>query len=284
MKEVILRKKKKNAKSNLIVEFSNEILEIPYEETTNEKCIKKYTEKSTRKNTKKNNNKSTNENTNKSANENANESINENALQNGFNSTIYKNKYFLQFIISSIIATIFILILIYQIYKLKQNEKISKELLNNYSLTSLYQREENVTIEKQSVLIENPFVIGIIKISKIGLNYPIISETNSDLLKISLCRFSGPMPNEYGNLCIVGHNFVDNKFFSNLYKLENGDIVEIYDLFGNKINYSVFNKFEVKANDLSCIDQNVNNERIITLITCNNLNGKRTVIKAKEII
>ena len=272
MKQVILKKKKKNAKSNLIVEFSNEILEIPYEETISEK----YTEK----NTKKNNNKSTNENTNK----NANENNNENALQNRFNKTIYKNKYFLQFIISSIIATIFILILIYQIYKLKQNEKISKELLNNYSLTSLYQREENITIEKQSVLIENPFVIGIIKISKIGLNYPIISETNSDLLKISLCRFSGPMPNEYGNLCIVGHNFVDNKFFSNLYKLENGDIVEIYDLFGNKINYSVFNKFEVKANDLSCIDQNVNNERIITLITCNNLNGKRTVIKAKEII
>ena len=157
--------------------------------------------------------------------------------------------------------------------------------MKNYSLTTLYQDNEPAEIERQSVvLVENPFVIGIIKISKINLNYPIISETNDDLLKISLCRFAGPMPNEYGNLCIAGHNYVDNKFFSNLNKLKNDDIIEIYDLYGNQINYKVFNKYEVKANDLSCTKQDNSNKRIITLLTCNNVNGKRTVVKAEEII
>ena len=238
MKQIVLKKKRNNIKPNFKIEFSNEILEIPYEENeTVEKPNSKYTK---------------------------------------------KNKYFLQFLISIILMFVFILILLYQIHTLNVNEKLSKELLNNYSLTTLYQN--NVQIEKQSVLIEDPFVIGIIKISKINLNYPIISETTPELLKISLCRFAGPMPNEYGNLCIAGHNFVDNKFFSNLSKLKNGDIIEIYDLYGKQINYSVFDKYEVNANDLSCSNQDITNERIITLLTCNNVNGKRTVIKAKEVI
>ena len=202
-----------------------------------------------------------------------------------FYKYVSKNKYFIQFLVSIIISSIFILIFLYQIYNLNENEKLSQELLNNYSLTTLYQDNEPAEIERQSVvLVENPFVIGIIKISKINLNYPIISETNDDLLKISLCRFAGPMPNEYGNLCIAGHNYVDNKFFSNLNKLKNDDIIEIYDLYGNQINYKVFNKYEVKANDLSCTNQDNSDKRIITLLTCNNVNGKRTIVKAEEII
>lgn len=39
---------------------------------------------------------------------------------------------------------------------------------------------------------------------------------------------------------------------------------------------------KLKANDLSCTNQNVGENRIITLLTCNNINGKRTIIKAKE--
>ena len=185
MNQIIVKKKEKklHPHSNFKVEFSNEIFEIPVE----------------------------------AVNEYSNTKLNKSDSYKYIN----KNKYFIQFIISIIVSAIFILIFLYQIYNLNENEKLSKELLNNYSLTTLYQNNEQpVKIEKQSVLVENPFVIGIIKISKINLNYPIISETTDDLLKVSLCRFAGPMPNEYGNLCIAGHNYVDNKFFSNLSKLK----------------------------------------------------------------
>ena len=197
-----------------------------------------------------------------------------------------KNQYCLQFWFSFSIALIFLCIFITNIYQMNQQEKISKRLLNNYSLTTLYQNLEDtqniVTTKKVQVNNSDPFVIGMIRIDKINLNYPILSESNYDLLKISLCRFAGPMPNEIGNLCIAGHNYVDYKLFSRLHELENGDKIDIYDLNGTKITYAVFDKFEVKANDLSCTNQNVGENRIITLLTCNNINGKRTIIKAKE--
>ena len=194
------------------------------------------------------------------------------------------NKYSLQFFISFILAVISILVLLYHFYKKNEQEKISKQLLKNYTLTTLYQDNQfnQVEIENTSTIIENPFVIGMLCIDKINLNYPILSESNKELLKISLCRFAGPMPNEVGNLCIAGHNYVDNRFFSKLKQLSKNDLVEVYDLNGRKVIYTVFDKYEVDVNDLSCTNQDVGNQKIITLITCNNVNGKRTVVKATE--
>lgn len=197
---------------------------------------------------------------------------------------VKKNQYQLQFIISVLIATIFLAILFFQIWQNHRMEKISQELLENYNITTLYGTHENLDILKAAneQTFSNPFVIGIIKIDKINLNYPILSESNRDLLKISLCRFAGPMPNEIGNLCIAGHNLVDNKFFSFLYKLEPGDNISIFDLSGMKVIYTVYDKYEVSPDDLSCTSQDVGENRILTLLTCNNVNGKRTVVKSKE--
>ena len=47
----------------------------------------------------------------------------------------------------------------------------------------------------------------------------VISKTNDELLKLSICRYYGPMPNEIGNLCIAGHNYKNNLMFSKLNKL-----------------------------------------------------------------
>ena len=58
---------------------------------------------------------------------------------------------------------------------------------------------------------------------------------------------------------------------------------QIYDLNGNNIVYEVYNKYEVNSNDLTCTNQNVNNKKIVTLITCDNINGlKRLIIHAKQ--
>lgn len=63
----------------------------------------------------------------------------------------------------------------------------------------------------------------------------------------------------------------------------NGDEIKIYDLKGNNIVYEVYTKYEVNSNNLTCTDQNVNNRKIITLITCDNINGlKRLIIHAKQ--
>lgn len=194
-----------------------------------------------------------------------------------------KKRYQLLFFLSITVAVISLLFLFWNFYQYRQKEKVSKELLEHYHLTTLYSDNSSYdasTLENN--VIQNPFVIGMIKIDKIGLNYPILSESNDELLRISLCRFDGPMPNKSGNLCIAGHNYMDNRFFGRLYELNLGDKIELYDLSGQKKIYKITEKFEVTASDLSCTKQNVGNEKMITLLTCDNSSqNKRLVIQGK---
>ena len=202
-----------------------------------------------------------------------------------FKNFIKKKKYQLQFAFSTGIAFIFLFFLIWKMNQYRQKEKVSKELLDNYQLTTLYSNSPYYEASRANsdVLVQNPFVIGMIKIDKIDLNYPILSESNDELLRISLCRFNGPMPNETGNLCIAGHNYLDNRFFGRLHELSIGDTIEIYGLSGDKNMYKISKKFEVNANDLSCTNQNVGNEKLVTLLTCDNSNqNKRIVIQAES--
>ena len=182
-----------------------------------------------------------------------------------------------------IILLFIIFILLFSLFiKLNKNdvdEQISKKLSSSYSVSTLYSDNSTIT----TTLDNDPFVIGIIKIDKINLNYSILSVSNNDLLDISVCRFAGPMPNEIGNLCIAGHNYVDYKFFSRLNELELGDNITIFGLNGVSKDYTIYDMYEIRPSDTSCTSQDTNNLRIITLITCNNVNGKRLVVQAKEI-
>ena len=62
-----------------------------------------------------------------------------------------------------------------------------------------------------------------------------------------------------------------------------GDVIEIADLSGRKIKYSVYEKYTVVPQDTSCTDQNTNGKKIVTLITCTNDNKKRVIVHAREI-
>lgn len=194
-----------------------------------------------------------------------------------------KKLYKIQLFLSSIIASISLFVFAINSYRTKEKENLSKQLLNRYSASTLYANTNSsyLATNVESSNQYTPFVIGMIKIDKINLNYPILSYTSNELLEISLCRFAGPMPNKIGNLCIAGHNYVDYKFFSRLHELEIGNKIKIYDLSGQIVEYIINEKYETTANDLSCTSQETNNQTMITLLTCNNVNGKRLIIKAK---
>lgn len=192
-------------------------------------------------------------------------------------------KYRILFYIFSSIAIIAIIFLFTDFYNNSRNAYISKKLADSYTISTLYSNNTSYQTEVQEESTNEPFVIGIIKIDKINLNYAILSISNNDLLDISVCRFAGPMPNEVGNLCIAGHNYVDYKFFSRLNELSLGDKIQIYDLAGNYVTYEIYDIYESRADDTSCTFQDTNNLKLVTLITCNNVNGKRLVLHAKEI-
>ena len=127
---------------------------------------------------------------------------------------------------------------------------------------------------------------AIISIPKIGITYPVLSETSDALLEISVNRYwpeqDKMKPNEVGNYCIVGHNYRNGKMFGRLAELENGDIVELEDMTGRTIEYEVYNKYVVEPTDTSCTSQRTNGRKELTLITCTNYGTQRLVVKCRE--
>ena len=191
-----------------------------------------------------------------------------------------KNFFRLQFIVSSIILFSFIIFLIYSFFNMNKKEKLSDSLLGNYNIYKLYANNLQDTTHKQDN--ENN-IFGVIEIPKININYPIFSNLSEELLKISPCKFYGTNLKENGNICIAGHNYNNDMFFSNLYLLNNDDEIYIYDNYGNKYVYTVFNSYEVNKSDLSPIFNYNQSSKELTLITCNNLNQNRLIVKAHQL-
>lgn len=188
----------------------------------------------------------------------------------------------------SLSLTIYYIFYRYDIYK---SEKISKKILRDYNITSIYSISNNYStnLVSREIPLENfqeisSYVLGTIEIKKINIVYPILSETNKNFLKISPCRFYGPNPNEIGNICIAAHNYKNETFFSNLSNLVNGDIITIYDSSGNYVDYVVYKVYTANDTDIECINQNTNGKRFVTLVTCDSMdNHYRTIVKAKEL-
>ena len=129
-------------------------------------------------------------------------------------------------------------------------------------------------------------VVGTLNIPSLNIEYPILSETSTKLLKVSLTKYWGANPNEVGNMVVVGHNYKNNKFFSNLSKIQHGEIVKIRDLSGKTLDYKVYDTYVIDPYDNSCTSQLTDGKTEITLITCHYENGsnhatKRFVVKAR---
>ena len=86
---------------------------------------------------------------------------------------------------------------------------------------------------------------AILNIPSLEINYPVLSKTTEELLKISLTKFWGGEPNEVGNYVIVGHNYRSTKFFSKVPTLVVGDTIQLTDLTGRTITYEVYDKHTV---------------------------------------
>ena len=190
-----------------------------------------------------------------------------------------------QFVFSIVIILLCLSYYIYIIYDTTQKEKLSRKLLSNFNIDMIYSKNSDydtsqITINDAAQ--KDSFIIGIIEIKKLKIVYPIVSDVNDDLLKMSTCRFFGPKPNEVGNLCIAAHNYNDTRFFSKIHQLNLNDSINIYDENGNMVKYLVYDKYTIEATDTKCTSQDTNGLREITLLTCNNRTGYRLVVKARE--
>lgn len=86
---------------------------------------------------------------------------------------------------------------------------------------------------------------------------------------------------KFGNLVIVGHNYKNGQFFGKLKKLTIGDNILLLSSKGSAQMYKVYNMYIVDETDLSCTNQETNGKIELTLITCDNDNKKRLVVKCR---
>lgn len=178
-----------------------------------------------------------------------------------------------------VIAIVITIMIIKRFDERRKNEEEIKEVISE--VTENIQQDS----DKEIPYIEyNGYqVIGTIQIEKINIEYPILIESTEDTLKKSIARFGNGKVNEIGNLCLAGHNYINGKMFGKINKLENGDEISILDLHGNKVNYTVFEKFVTNPDDKSVIEPVEKNRKEITLITCIHGNKDRLIIRANEI-
>lgn len=182
-----------------------------------------------------------------------------------------------------VIVAIVISVIIFNKYMENyQNEKKKDNLISeiNSQLGDLNTDENR---EMPYIEYEGYQVIGIIKIEKINLLYPILNVNNEDSMKKSITKFYGDKLNQVGNVTLAGHNNFDGTMFGKLKDLEIGDKITILDLCNHSITYEIFDKYFTDPNDVSIVNSTEEGIKEITLITCTNGNKNRLIVKAKEI-
>ena len=207
-----------------------------------------------------------------------------------------KKRYLKLIMIFSII--IFFSLSLIQSNDMKTKEQISNSMKTNQSgkeMVKTQEKENKNEIEKQikkdeenNKIANNEIpskyngypVIAKLEIEKINLDTLVLKEHNKQTLATSVTKFFGANPNEIGNFCIAGHNYITKNMFHNLKKVNVGDKIKLTDLTGRSINYKVYKKSTVLPNETQCLSQKTNGRTELTLITCTTDSSKRIVIKA----
>lgn len=157
----------------------------------------------------------------------------------------------------------------------KENNTTKIEIKNNTN-TSLLKEYENFPKEYRGYQ-----TVGKIKIPKLEIEKYVLAQTTEDSLKAAVTKTYGPKANEIGNFCISGHNYVQT--FGRLKELEVGDKILLTDTYNREVTYQVYKIYKVNPTDTSCLSQETNGEREITLITCTLGAIKRNIVKAIEV-
>lgn len=164
-------------------------------------------------------------------------------------------------------------------YDKAENNSISQNILN----TS--EKEIQIKVNQKPRIIpeklKNFEIIGKIEIPKLKLKKYILSESSTKSLKVSVAKLCGPQINKIGNFCIAGHNY--NRVFGKIKYLEKNDKIILTDIYGDSIVYQVYDNYKTFPKDISCLSQNTQSERELTLITCTMGATKRVIIKAVEV-
>ena len=191
-------------------------------------------------------------------------------------------------VLGLIFLLIIIVILIVNAYKKREfnienhNETLS-QVTNEVTQNNISdEKEKNIVDVDIPDKLGDYNVLGQLVIEKIGITQNILNKTNNESLSLGVTKFYGPKIDEVGNFCICGHNY--NNILKRLNEMNIGDQFYIVAKeTKEKIDYQIYDMYTCEPTDLSCLTQNQDGEREVTLITCNPGGLTRLICKAREI-
>ena len=159
-----------------------------------------------------------------------------------------------------------------------QEENTSLDDENTTQDTSFDQSEDSILTTYKGYP-----VIAKLEIPKIDLETYVISEYSNQALGVSVTKFYGGNPNEVGNFCIAGHNYITDNMFHDLKKLSVGDTFTLIDNNAHEGIYKIYLVETVEPDETQCLSQKTNGRIEVTLITCTTDSSKRIIVKAVKI-
>lgn len=124
-------------------------------------------------------------------------------------------------------------------------------------------------------------VLGTMEIPATNFKYPILEKVTKKSIETAVAFLYGSGVNQPGNTVIIGHNYRNGLFFSNNKKLNIGDKIYVTDNNGNKLTYTIYNKFEATPEDTSFYQRDTAGKPEITLSTCTDDSSARLIILAR---
>ena len=163
-------------------------------------------------------------------------------------------------------------------------KRTANQVMQNNSVISEESQDSKTNEEIQKTQIPTEYkgfsVIAKLEIPKINLETYVLENYSVQALTVSVTKFYGGEPNEIGNFCISGHNYVVKNMFHYLKKLDVNDEIFLTDLKNRTYKYKIYKKETVLPKETECLSQITNGRIELTLITCTADSSKRIILKA----
>ncbi|WP_311516273.1 sortase [uncultured Anaerococcus sp.] len=158
-----------------------------------------------------------------------------------------------------------------------RTQKIVTELKEKVGKNSSPQNNyiENPKMEMPTRQINGLAYIGYLRIERLSLDLPILSEWSYPLIRISPARYRGSVYEN--NMIILAHNY--KAHFGNLHRLDKGDKVEFVDMNDNHFIYEVEDVGKLRPEQASDL---VEGNRDLSLFTCTLGGRERVVVRCKR--
>lgn len=127
-------------------------------------------------------------------------------------------------------------------------------------------------------------VVGKLEMPTIKIQYPIlymVTDVDANAIEVSVGMIYGPGVNKAGNTVIGGHNYNNGLFFGKNKNLKIGDKIYLTDMDGNRVEYTIYNKYTTPEADTSWITRTTDGKTEVTLYTCDATGKNRLIVCAR---